>query len=355
MIAENGIRIQNIYYMLAYAFSILKTDGYKKLASEDFGNTADLLSAILAKGISIQVKRGLGKEYISITEPLSTLCGKIDISQSIKDQTMLKKQLVCSYDEFSVNTKLNQILKTTVSLLLREKIKPQVKKTLKNLMMYFREVDTLNPYNIDCNIRFNRNNTSYQMLISICYLVIKGLLQKDDKGDIKMQKFLDEQRMSSLYEKFIFEYYKKHFSDIVNVSRSNIEWQLDDEHLYLDLLPKMKSDIMLSTKDGSKTLIIDAKYYTRSMTTSQFGNKRTFHSHNLYQIFTYVKNKDKYNDGNVSGLLLYAKTDEEITPNAEFGMDGNRIAIRSLDLNEEFWKIEEQLKSLINRLFLKGE
>ena len=91
------------------------------------------------------------------------------------------------------------------------------------------------------------------------------------------------------------------------------------------------------------------------MTTSQFGNKRTFHSHNLYQIFTYVKNKDKYNDGNVSGLLLYAKTDEEITPNAEFGMDGNRIAIRSLDLNEEFWKIEEQLKSLINRLFLKGE
>ncbi len=343
MITENGIRIQNIYYMLAYAFSILKNDGYEKLASEDFENTADLLSAILAKGIALQVKRGLGKEYIPITEPLATLRGKIDIAQSIKGQTMLRKQLVCSYDEFSVNTKLNQIIKTTVNILLREKIKTDVKKDLKNLMMYFKDVDTLNPYTIDWNIRFNRNNQSYQMLTSICYLVIKGLLQKDANGDMKMQKFLDEQRMSSLYEKFIFEYYKKHFSHIVDVTRSHIEWQIEDGNLYLDLLPKMKSDIMLSTKDGSKILIIDAKYYSRSMAKSQFGNKQTFHSHNLYQIFTYVKNKDVNNTGNVSGMLLYAKTDEDVTPDAEFSMGGNRIEVRNLDLGGDFQLIKEQL------------
>ncbi len=350
MITDKGIKIQNIYYMLAYAFSILKNDGYEKLASEDFENTADLLSAILAKGIALQVKRGLGKEYIPITEPLSTLCGKIDIAQSIKGQTMLKKQLVCSYDEFSVNTKLNQILKTTVNILLREKIKSDVKKVLKNLMMYFKDVDTLNPYIIDWNMRFHRNNANYQMLISICYLVIKGLLQKDDKGDMKMQKFLDEKRMSSLYEKFIFEYYKKHFSHIISVTRSHIEWQVEEGNLYLDLLPKMKSDIILSTKDGSKTLIIDAKYYRKSMATGQFGNKQTFHSHNLYQIFTYVKNKDKDNTGKVSGTLLYAKTYEEVTPDAEFLMGRNRIEVRSLDLGGEFQFIKEQLDILIKNM-----
>lgn len=89
MITDNGINIQNIYYMLAYAFSVLKQDGYEKLASEEFDHTADLLSAILSKGISIQVKRGLGKEYIPVTEPLSTLRGKIDIAQSIKGQTIV--------------------------------------------------------------------------------------------------------------------------------------------------------------------------------------------------------------------------------------------------------------------------
>ncbi|MFI3293911.1 MAG: 5-methylcytosine-specific restriction endonuclease system specificity protein McrC [Rikenellaceae bacterium] len=349
MITESGIRIQNIYYMLAYAFSMLKEEGYEKLASEEFDNTADLLSTILAKGIAIQVKRGLGKEYIPITEPLSTLRGKIDIAQSIKSQTQLRKQLICSYDEFSVNTKLNQIIKTTVLILLRENIKPQVKKELKNLMMYFKDIDTLNPYKIDWSMKFHRNNQSYQMLISICYLVIKGLLQKDDKGDMKMQKFLDEQRMSRLYEKFILEYYKAHFPSL-NVSSSRIDWDIESENEYISFLPKMQSDIMLSTKDGSRTLIIDAKFYARSMTTGQYGNKQTFHSNNLYQIFTYVKNKDRDNTGHVSGMLLYAKTDEEVTPDAEFNMGGNRISVKSLELNRDFLEIEEQLNGLIEIL-----
>ena len=346
MIVENGIRIQNIYYMLAYAFSVLKNDGYEKLASEDFENTADLLSAILAKGISIIVKRGLGKEYIPITEPLSALRGKIDIAQSIKGQTILKKQLVCSYDEFSVNTKLNQILKTTVNILLREEIKIDVKKDLKNLMMYFKDVDIINPYTIDWNIRFNRNNLSYQMLISICYLVIKGLLQKDDKGDMKMQKFLDERQMSRLYEKFILEYYKKYLPrDKYIVKSKEIEWNEDNN--FFDFLPKMQSDIYIENKITGEILIIDAKFYTRSMATSQFGNKQTFHSNNLYQIFTYVKNKDRDNTGNVSGMLLYAKTDEGVAPDAEFIMGGNRMEVRSLDMAGEFKDIEKQLNFLV--------
>ena len=346
MITENGIRIQNIYYMLAYAFSVLKNDGYKKLASEDFENTADLLSTILAKGIAIQVKRGLGKEYIPITEPLSTLHGKIDISQSIKGQTMLKKQLVCSYDEFSVNTKLNQILKTTVSILIRAKIKPQVKIELKNLMMYFKDVDTLNPYTIDWNMRFHRNNQSYQMLISICYLVIKCLLQKDENGDMKMQKFLDKREMSRLYEKFILEYYKKHLPrDEYIVKSKEIEWNEDNN--FFDFLPKMKTDIYIENKITGEILIIDAKYYTRSMATSQFGNKQTFHSNNLYQIFTYVKNKDRDNTGHVSGMLLYAKTDEKVAPDAEYMMGGNRMEVRSLDMAGEFKDIEKQLEILV--------
>ncbi len=345
MIIDKGIKIQNIYYMLTYAFSHLKSDGYEQLASEDFENTADLLSAILAKGIALEIKRGLGKEYLSVNDSLSTLRGKIDITQSIKGQTILKKQLICDYDEFSINTKLNQILKTAVQLLLREKINEDIKKELKRLIMYFKEVDILNPYTINWNIRFHRNNQSYQMLISICYLVINGLLQKDEKGDMKMEKFLDEQSMHRLYEKFILEYYKKHFPQL-NVSPSRIPWQVEDNSLYLEFLPIMQSDILITTKtEPIKTLIIDAKYYTKSMQTHY--EKKTFHSNNLYQIFTYVKNADAKKYGEISGMLLYAKTNEEITPSAEFNMSGNRIKVQSLDLNKEFHDIRNQLESIV--------
>lgn len=116
------ILIQNVYHMLSYAFQALKEQGYKSLATEQFHNTAELCAAILVKGISIQLKRGLGREYIPQSEALSTLRGKLDISQSIKTQTMLKRQMVCTYDEFSVNSRANRIIKSTVELLLRSAI-----------------------------------------------------------------------------------------------------------------------------------------------------------------------------------------------------------------------------------------
>ena len=102
------IPVQNIYYMLSYAFQALQAQNYKNLATENFHNTAELCAAILDKGISIQLKRGLGRDYLPKSESLSTLQGKLNISESIKTQTLLKKQMICTYDEFSTNTQFNQ-------------------------------------------------------------------------------------------------------------------------------------------------------------------------------------------------------------------------------------------------------
>ena len=162
------IPIQNVYYMLSYAFQVLNEQGYKSLATEEFNNTAELCAAILAKGISNQIKRGLGREYLSQTEPLSTLRGKIDITESIKTQSLLKQQLVCSYDEFSVNSYMNRVIKSTVELLLRSDISKARKKDLRKLMVFFSEVDSIDLYNINWHMQYNRNNQTYQMIISIC-------------------------------------------------------------------------------------------------------------------------------------------------------------------------------------------
>ena len=332
------IRVQNIYYTLAYAFHILREQGYESCGTEEFENTADLLSAILVKGVAIQIKRGLGRTYIEETELLSCLRGKIDITESIKQQTIMKRQLVCTYDEFSVDSYMNRILKTTMEVLLRYDVPKAKKKELRNLLLYFKEVGTLDLYSIDWKFRFNRNNQNYQMLMSICYLVIKGLLQTSTDGSVKLMKFLDEQRMCRLYEKFILEYYRKHYPQI-KTSASQIGWALDDG--IGAMLPIMQSDIMLTY--GDKTLIIDAKYY--GLTTQVQYDVNTLHSKNLYQIFTYVKNK-AVAGGEVSGMLLYARTDEEIQPDNTYMMSGNRISVKTLDLNCDFSEITRQLNAI---------
>ena len=312
------IPIQNVYYMLSYAFQVLNEQGYKNIATEKFNNTAELMAAILAKGIAIQIKRGLGKVYIPQTEAMSSLRGKLDITESIKTQTMLKKQMICSYDEFSVNGMMNRIIKSTVELLLKSDISKQRKKELRKLMVYLGDVETVDLYSVNWNMRFDRNNQTYRLLISICYLVVKGLLQTNSDGTTKLMDFLDEQRMCRLYEKFILEYYRKEHPEII-ANASQILWQLDDG--IGSMLPVMQTDIMLSYQE--KILIIDAKYYGNT-TQTRFGT-HTLHSGNLYQIFTYVKNKEAElasQPHEVSGMLLYAKTDEEIYPDNKYQMSG---------------------------------
>lgn len=341
------IPIQNIYYMLSYAFQTLQTQNYKDIATESFHNTAELYAAILDKGISIQVKRGLGKDYISKSEPLSTLQGKLNISESIKTQAIIKKQMICNYDEFSVNTIFNQIIKSTVRLLLIADITNTRKKHLRNLLLYFSEVDEIDLHSVNWNQSYNRTNQSYQMLIGICYLVYMGLLQTQHSGDVRIMDFTDEQRMSRLYEKFLLEYYRKEHPELT-VNAAQIAWQLDDDEN--EMLPKMQTDIMLSK--GNNILIIDAKYYSH-ITQTQYGIN-TLHSNNLYQIFTYVKNKEfelKNCEHTVSGMLLYAQTDEDIVPNGTYRMSGIQIAVRALDLNKNFSKISEELDDIVQSYF----
>ena len=145
------IPVKNIYYMLAYAFQVLNEDGYKSVATEQFNNVADLCSAILCRGVSLQLKKGLGREYISETEMLSGLRGRIDITESIKTQAMLRRQMVCTYDEFSVNTYKNQVIKTTMLKLLHVDIDKKRKKEIKKLLVFFDEVNELDVYSIQWN------------------------------------------------------------------------------------------------------------------------------------------------------------------------------------------------------------
>lgn len=335
--------------MLAYAFQVLNKKHYVKLETEEFEYTSELFAAILTKGISNQIKQGLGKDYVENTQSLRSPRGKINVTLSVKQQTMIDQQLVCSFDEYTENSYMNQILKTTALLLMKTpEVSTTYKKDLKKLLVYFSNVDVIDYRRIQWSrITYHRNNATYKMLINICYLIIEGMLLTEKEGSHELAEFMDNQKMHRLFEKFVLAYYRKHFPQF-RASASHIDWNVDEG--LVQFLPVMKTDITLQYK--GKTLIIDTKYYEHTMQRNSYYESRSFHSHNMYQIFTYVKNKDNLNSGNVSGVLLYAKTDEDIVPDNEFSISGNQIAIKTLDLNTEFHNIKEQLNHLAERFLL---
>lgn len=349
MIKDKSIFIKNIYYMLSYAFTTLNQGGYEDVATEEFENIHNLFAAILAKGIGRLLKQGLYREYLNRKEDITAVRGKINMPGTIQNCLARKRLLTCEYDELSENNLLNQILKTTATILLRHaRVDQEYKSDLKKEMLFFSNVDTIDPTTIHWSaIRFQRNNQTYRMLISLCQLILEGMLLTTDSGEYKLASFVDEQRMNRLYEKFILEYYAKECPQ-VTATASRISWALDDGVGIL--LPIMQSDIMLTK--GSEVLIIDAKYYTH--TTQTQYDVHTLHSSNLYQIFTYVKNKDtEFGDQphTVSGMLLYAATDEAIQPDNSYQMSGNKISVKTLDLNRNFSEIAAQLNAIVTEHF----
>ena len=349
MIKDKSIFIKNIYYMLSYAFSTLRQGGYESVAAEEFENIHDLFAAILSKGIGRQLKQGLYREYVSRMEDLSAVRGKIDMQGTSRNRLERKRLITCEYDELSENNLLNQILKTTaMTLLVHAKVKEEYRTELKKEMLFFSNVDLIDPNTISwSSIRFQRNNNTYRMLISLCQLVLEGMLISTDAGEYRLASFVDEQRMCRLYEKFILEYYVAECPQ-VKATSAQIPWALDDG--VGTFLPVMQSDIMLT--QGNRVLIIDAKYYTHTMQTQY--DVSTIHSNNLYQIFTYVKNKEAELSElphEVSGMLLYARTDELIQPDNEYRMSGNRISVKTLDLNREFKVIAGQLNGFVTEYF----
>lgn len=337
-------KIKNIYYMLSYAYRTLRDMGIQNTAAEEFDHIHDLFAAIMIRGIGGQIKRGLHRDYVPQEETISGLRGRISVAESIKRQTIPQGKLVCNYDEFTEDSSHNRILKSTMFMLLRHgNVKPENKKALRKLLLYFHHVTDVAPSAIRWDgLKYHRNNASYRMLVGICHFAIKGLLLTTEGGNHKLASWLADEAMHRLYEKFVLSYYQQHHPDYVPKA-AYVEWDLwgDFDRTYL---PAMKTDITL-TNDGRR-LIIDAKYYSHTMQMNSRYDSTTFNSGNLYQIYAYVKNSDKESTGNVAGVLLYAKTDEAITPNSDFNMGGNRISIKTLDLNRDWSEITEQLERL---------
>ena len=347
MTQSNHILIRNIYYLLAYAFSDLRKQDYQLVGGEDFEHISDLMAEILTNSTSFLLKRGLYREYITSHQSLPTLRGKLDVVRSARNLAVGKQLLECEVDDLSENNIFNQIIKTGLVLLAQDKdvSKPR-RDAIKKILPFFSTIDMLNPSAIPwTTVRYQRSNRLYELPVHICAYVINRTLIDPNKEKQKLMMF-SEENFNRLYEKFVLEYYRRHHPEL-KANADVIDWNFDTaQSIGWEYLPKMITDITLHK--GEKTLIIDTKFYSQIL-RSKF-DKYTYNSNNFYQISAYIANMDVHHTGNVSGMLLYAQTDNESIPDSEFQIRGSasKIYVRTLDLNQDFANIRERLEDIIS-------
>lgn len=346
---DRSIAIRNVYVMMAYAFRAIRRTGTDRIVSEPFDHLHDLFAEILVRGVGTQVKRGLHRDYLLRSDALATVRGRIDIARTVATRSTTRGRLVCEFDEYELDTPHNRALKSVIVLLIRHgDVAAPRRDALRRLLPYLDAVTLIAPTSIRWNaLTYHRANATYRLLLGACELIVRGLLPTQEAGTTKLASWVSDDAMSSLYERFLREYYIVHHPEL-SPSAHAVAWDYDDAcALGTEQLPAMRTDVTL--RRGQRTLIIDAKYYGQSMQTGMWG-KAAVHSANLYQVLTYVKNADVRRDGSVSGLLLYARTDTPEQPDLDVVIQGNRIGARTLDLNSPWDELSAQLEDIVTWL-----
>jgi len=343
----SSVPIRNVYNMLVYAFEVLKSKEYERLSREDCEDIYNLLASLLLCGTQTLIKRGFIKNYVNQTEELTALRGSIDIGNSVRKLSFQNAKATCIFDEFSSNILFNQILKATFLYLSRQSLQKGIKRDISRILLYFNEIDTIKISDIKWDVFvFNRNNAHYDTLLYFCRLICDNAIANQSKGK-KEFRTLEESLLPTLFERFIFTFYKKHLPHSVSFQQQ-IKWKTENS----DMLPKMSVDTIIST-DKLK-LIIDTKFYSKTFQSNRFSDNQTVISGNLYQIFAYVKNETAWTLGKeVSGMLLYPQVEASLKKS--YNLDGNNIFVQTVDLNQEFDVIKQELLNIYARVEKKLE
>jgi 5-methylcytosine-specific restriction enzyme subunit McrC len=342
--SASAIPVRNIYYLLCYAWNRLPESQVVDVARLPSTELADLFAFVLIGGVKHLARRGFEQGYQPWSEELAGVRGRIDVVGSARRLLLAHGRASCSFDELTVNTGTNQILKSTLRFLAGvPRLDGSLRKELRQLHRLFQGVDDL-PLRAQLfrTVQLHTNNRYYKFLLNICELVCGAWLVDERAGAYKFRDFIrDERKMARVFQDFVFNFYRLERPEL-HPARERIFWKAQSStDPTLAMLPRMETDISLSMPSGR--LIIDTKYYTETL--GSYFDADKIHSANLYQLFAYLMNAKRESGQGLSGMLLYPVVDRELR--LEYRLHDFPIKVCTVNLVREWHEIRAELLGLV--------
>ena len=343
------IPIQNIYYLLCYAWDKLEEGNKVNVSQSDYENAIELYARVLINGCKHLFKRGLEHNYNEVSREYVGIKGKIDFNASLNKNLFKQGRAICQFDEFEVNILQNQLLKATLKRL--TKIKSIDKKVKQEIWFYYSKFSNVEDIEIQLalfsKVRIHRNNSVYDILLKISKLIIENTVLDETDGNYHFKEFIgSDKAMAALFEAFVRNFYKKE-QHVFSVRREDINWDAipigGSSESYL---PKMQTDITLESEN--RKIILETKYYANALNSRFEGEK--FHSGNLYQLYSYLRNIETklthLKNIESEGILLYPVVGYQLNENYMLGT--HKLSVKTIDLSKSWREIEKQLFAIIN-------
>jgi 5-methylcytosine-specific restriction enzyme subunit McrC len=248
--------LQNVFYLMG----VERLRDWWSDEEVDLLVHQDLLAGIarmLANSVERAIGRGVQHGYVERQERLVALRGRVDLREQLR-RPFTPVPTSCRYDDYTADTKLNQLIRAALSRVLRLPGLPgAVRRTLRLQLSLLEEVSPAEP-DLQWADRWqpSRLDRRYLPAVRLSALVLRRLALSEAAGSTRACSFLVD--MNQLYERFIEEGLRRR----LQAGDSTIR-VIGQEQRYLDVeKPKrllIKPDIVVR-RGNSTVFILDAKY-----------------------------------------------------------------------------------------------
>lgn len=339
------IPIRNLYFLLCYSWDQLEQGELVDVSKCPSDNLADLFALVLCSGINHLARRGLEQGYQSLSDELASPRSRIDTLQSARRFLLAHGRAACTYDELTVDTLNNRILKSTLGTLSQcSELSPILRDRVMWTLRSLQKVEAINATAHDFRkVQLHGNTRFYRFLLNVCALVFESALPEQRGSGVRFRDFVrDERAMARVFEQFLFNFLARELGGAAKVKRDRISWQAtSDTDPGLSLLPSMNTDI--SVYSGRRRLVIDAKYYRSSLSSYRDASK--LHSSNLYQLMSYLTNSPGTGVELSEGMLIYPRVDR--TLRERYRILGHSVTVATVDLSAELGAIRSEILDLV--------
>ena len=318
----------NLLYMLAVSGDIpVRQRDIARLCTRR-APLQEMLVSLFAERLREELLRGPERGYEENQENLRQFKGKLMVKRQVLTNAARRERFFCQHDEFSVDTRLNRIFKTSCRLLLRAVHSAATQDTLRQSLLLLQDVgDTEAQAEEFDRITLTRQNERFGELLAFCRLVMAGRSPLGQTGDNTTFSLLFD--MNRVFENFIAAFLQRHVVPRmpgVAVYPQGGQHQLPlMTHQGKEIL-KLKPDLLVEGPD--RRLVVDTKWKQLAPGGGRGGVGRE----DLYQLFAYL-----HRYGCERSVLLYPHLPDleprEFDVLDEKGVTSKQVWVRTVKLH----------------------
>lgn len=346
------IPVRNIWLLMLYASDLLRTTERALVDVERNPDTiVDLVAELLARAVEERQRRQLSLGYRLRSADLSRVRGRIDVLRTERRQLLSRGAVACRFVELSADTPRNRFVRGALEAVARLVARPDLRHRCRKLAADMKALGVSGEMPSRTELatdRIGRHDVADSEMLAAAKLAMDLVLPTEQAGPRPLpMPDREEQWARRLFERAVGGFYSAVLSSEHWRVRTGgaltwpIDWWTEGA---LEILPGMKTDIVLDDVLASRRIVIDTKF--TGIVTAGWRREATLRSGYIYQIYAYLQSQTGRGDqlaDLAEGLLLHpaigVAVDETIM------LQGHSIRFATIDLAADTQAIRKQLIS----------